>query len=63
MAKHKPLNPELVTDSIREAVLIGKIATIKGLAPWVIERIRPAVNLLDVLEGMESELEALTTQK
>lgn len=58
--KHKLLGQ---ADTLREAVLISKISTIKSLAPWVIERVRPAVNLLEMLDEFEEELRLLTTHK
>lgn len=50
-----------VADS--EIALIGKIAVIDGLAPWVFDRLRPVVDLVEMKKELESELKALTTQK
>ena len=45
-----------------EAVIIGKIAVLERLTPWVIARLKPVVDLSQMLDDMKSELEALTTQ-
>lgn len=41
---------------------MGKIAVLKRLTPWVIARLKPVVDLTQMLDDLKSELEALTTQ-
>ena len=43
-------------------ILMGKIAVLERLTPWIIARLKPVVDLSQMLDDMKSELEALTTQ-
>lgn len=58
-----PINgAELIQVGDREQILIGKIAVLERLTPWVIARLKPVVDLTQMLDDLKSELEALTTQ-